>query len=189
MVHVRAEFAFSGTHGRVPAMVGILMAHVGREFAGSRAFLPHVCRREACPVHFCPQFTGFLRTGGRRVPRGRPPALVRPEFRAGVQTRRRRVPARSTASTREGRVRGPPASSRQKCTGAYRQRTHLARVSCGRANSRQECTRGVAPPCGLFLERPVLPQLAFELLEDGNVLLARLADDGKCDRVVICVTH
>ena len=45
MVHVWSEFAFSGTHGRVPAMVGILMAHVGREFAGSRAFLPHVYRR------------------------------------------------------------------------------------------------------------------------------------------------
>ena len=121
MVHVRAEFAFSGTHGRVPAMVGILMAHVGREFAGSRAFLPHVCRREACPVHFCPQFTGPPRTGGRRVPRGRPPVLVRPEFRATVQTRRRRVPARSTARTREGRVCGPAANSRQKCTGGVRQ--------------------------------------------------------------------
>ncbi len=94
-----------------------------------------------------------------------PPVLTWPEFRAGVQTRGRCVPARSTARTREGRVRGPPASSRQ------------------------ECTRGVVPPCGLFLERPVLPQLAFQLLEDRDVLLARLADDGKCDRVVICVTH
>ena len=94
MVHVWSEFAFSGTHGRVPAMVGILMAHVGREFAGSRALRPHVYRREACPVHFCPQFTGPPRTGGRRVPRGRPPVLVRPEFRATVQTRGRSVPAR-----------------------------------------------------------------------------------------------
>ena len=89
-----ADVCRAGTHGRVPAMVGILMAHVGREFAGSCSFLPHVCRREACPVHFCPQFTGPPRTGGRRVPRGRPPVLVRPEFRAGVQTRRRCVPAR-----------------------------------------------------------------------------------------------
>ena len=93
MVHVRAEFAFSGTHGRVPAMVGILMAHVGREFAGSRALRPHVYRREACPVHFCPQFTGPPRTGGRRVPRGAfryssGPSFVQPcKLAAGVYRR------------------------------------------------------------------------------------------------------
>ena len=141
MVHVWPEFAFSGTHGRVPAMVGILMAHVGREFAGSCSFLPHVCRREACPVHFCPQFTGPPRTGGRCVPPRRPPVLTWPEFRAGVQTRGRSVPAPiasvlvwpeftpplqtrgrsvpgyNAARTREGRVYGPPANSRQECTG------------------------------------------------------------------------
>ena len=119
-----------GTHGRVPAMVGILMAHVGREFAGSRALRPHVYRREACPVHFCPQFTRPPRTGGRRVPRGRPPVLVRPEFRAGVQTRGRCVPARSTARTREARAYAGPANSARVCTrnpsAVARTRTDLA---------------------------------------------------------------
>ena len=116
MVHVWPEFAFSGTHGRVPAMVGILMAHVGREFAGSRAFLPHVCRRGVPPVRMRGEFAGRPRTGGRRVPRGRPPVLVRPEFRATVQTRGRSVPGYNTARTREGRVCGPHANSRQECT-------------------------------------------------------------------------
>ena len=141
MAHVRAEFAFSGTHGRVPAMVGILMAHVGREFAGSRTFRPHVCRRGVPPVRMRGEFAGRPRTGARRVPRGRPPVLVRPEFRAGVQTRRRCVPARSTARTREARVHAGHANSRQECTGAYRQRTRLARVYAGPANSARVCTR------------------------------------------------
>ena len=34
------------------------MAHVGREFAGSRAFLPHVCRRGVPPVHMRGEFAG-----------------------------------------------------------------------------------------------------------------------------------
>ncbi len=92
--------------------------------------------------------------------------------------------------TRLPRVSCNRANSRQECTGTHRQRTHGARVYAGHVNSRQECTRGVVPPLWpLLLERPVLPQLAFQLLEDRDVLLARLADDGKCDRVVICVTH
>ena len=81
-----------GTHGRVPAMVGILMAHVGREFAGSRALRPHVYRG------------------------GAPPVLVRPEFRAGVQTRPRSVPAPGTARTREARAYAGPANSARVCT-------------------------------------------------------------------------
>ena len=121
-------------------MVGILMAHIGREFAGSRAFLPHVCRREACPVHFCPQFTGPPRTGGRCVPPRRPPVLTWPEFRAGVQTRGRSVPARSTARTREGRVCGPPANSRSMCTGALLARTRRNPVCRGPASSQPTCT-------------------------------------------------
>ena len=121
-------------------MVGILMAHVGREFAGSRAFLPHVYRRGVPPVHMRGEFAGRPRTGGRRVPRGRPPVLVCSEFRAGVQTRGRRVPARSTARTREGRVYGLPANSASTCTGPGAARTCLARVYGPPANSRQECT-------------------------------------------------
>ena len=122
-------------------MVGILMAHVGREFAGSRAFLPHVYRRGVTSAHMRAEFAGRPRTGARRVPRGRLPVLVRPEFRATVQTRGRSVPApiasvlvwpeftpalqtrgrsvptRSAARTREARVYGPHANSRQECTG------------------------------------------------------------------------
>ncbi len=98
-------------------MVGILMAHVGREFAGSRAFLPHVYRRGVRPVHMRGEFAGRPRTGGGRVPRGAsrhstdpsfvqpcklaagvyrgatPPVLVRAEFADPLQTRRGCVPA------------------------------------------------------------------------------------------------
>ena len=136
---------------------------------------PRVCGIPCVPASRVPAGCD-LRTHEGRV--CRPPANWEPTCTAGAPP-----------GTRPTRVSCGRANSRQKCTGAYRQRTHLARVSCGRANSRQECTRGVVPPCGLFLERPVLPQLAFQLLEDRDVLLARLADDGKCDRVVICVTH
>ena len=133
-------------------MVGILMAHVGREFAGSRAFLPHVCRRGVPPVHMRGEFAGRPRTGARRVPRGRPPVLVWPEFRATVQTRGRSVPGCSVARTREGRVCGPPANSRQKCTGPGAARTCLARVCASPANSRQKCT-------GTGCREPHLPSL------------------------------
>ena len=75
-------------------MVRTFMAHVGREFAGSRALRPHVYRRGVTSAHMRAEFAGRPRTGARRVPRGRPPVLVRPEFRAGVQTRPRSVPAR-----------------------------------------------------------------------------------------------
>ena len=130
MAHVRAELAFSGTHGRVPAMVRTFMAHVGREFAGSRAFLPHVCRREACPVHFCPQFTGPRELGAGVCRGGAPPVLIWPEFRAGVQTRPRSVPAPGTARTREARVYAAPANSARVCTrnpsAVARTRTDLA---------------------------------------------------------------
>ena len=88
-----ADVYRAGTHGRVPVMVRILMAHVGREFAGSRAFRPHVYRRGVPPVHMRGEFAGRPRTGGRRVPPRRLPAPVCPEFRATVQTRRRCVPA------------------------------------------------------------------------------------------------
>ena len=119
-----------GTHGRVPAMVGILMAHVGREFAGSRAFLPHVYRRGVTSAHMRGEFAGRPRTGARRVPRGRPPVLVRLEFRAGVQTRRRCVPAPGTARTREARAYAGPANSARVCTrnpsAVARTRTDLA---------------------------------------------------------------
>ena len=111
-----------------------------------------------------PRVCGVPRVSAPRVPAGRARYTSAPSLRdpckLGVNVYRRPSPAYS---------RGPSLRTP--------------------ANSRQECTRGVVPPCGLFLERPVLPQLAFELLEDGNVLLARLADDGKCDRVVICVAH
>ena len=146
MVHVWPEFAFSGTRQRVPAMVRILMAHVGREFAGSRAFLPHVYRRGVPPVHMRGELAGLPRTGGRRVPRGRLPVPVCPEFRATAQTRPRCVPAPGAARTRGARVYAGPASSRQVCTGAHRQRTRGSRVCAGPANSARVCTRGPAPP-------------------------------------------
>ena len=120
MVHVWPEFAFSGTHGRVPAMVRTFMAHVGREFAGSRTLRPHVYRRGVTSAHMRGEFAGLPRTGGRRVPPRRPPVLTWPEFRATVQTRRRRVPAPGTARTREARVHAGHASSQPMCTGAPR---------------------------------------------------------------------
>ena len=75
-------------------MVGILIAHVGREFAGSRAFLPHVYRRGVPPVHMRAEFAGRPRTGARRVPTRRPPG------------------------TRLARVSCNRANSRQECTSA-----------------------------------------------------------------------
>ena len=89
-VHVEAEFRGS-VQARGRRVRG--RVHFAAQFAGSRAFLPHVCRREACPVHSCPQFTGPPRTGGRRVPRGRPPG------------------------TRPTRVSCGRANSAQECTG------------------------------------------------------------------------
>ena len=72
-------------------MVGILMAHVSREFAGSRAFLPHVYR--AClPVLVRPEFRATVQTRGRSVPGRAPPVLVWPEFTPAMQTRGRIVP-------------------------------------------------------------------------------------------------
>ena len=76
-VHVEAEFRGS-VQARGRRVRG--RVHFAAQFAGSRAFLPHVCRREACPVHFCPQFTGPPRTGGRRVPRGAPRYSSDPSF-------------------------------------------------------------------------------------------------------------
>ena len=125
-----------GTHGRVPAMVGILMAHVGREFAGSRALRPHVYRREACPVHFCPQFTRPPRTGGRRVPRGRPPG-TRP---TRVSCGRANSAQECTGTGHRPHSRGP--SLRRPCklgAGVYpqpeRRRTHPDRP-CGIVRTR-----------------------------------------------------
>ena len=40
-------------------MVGTFMVHVGREFAGSRAFLPHVYRRDVPPVHMRGEFAAY----------------------------------------------------------------------------------------------------------------------------------
>ena len=136
-----------------------------------------------------PRVCGVPCVTSSRVPAGRAPRthdgrVCRPPANWGQA-----CTAGAPPGTRPARVSCNRANSRQECTGTHRQRTHGARVYAGHANSRQECTRGVVPPCGLFLERPVLPQLAFQLLEDWDVLLARLADDGKCDRVVICVTH
>ena len=116
MVHVWPEFAFSGTRRRVPAMVRILMARVGREFAGSRAFLSHVYRRGTPSAHMRAEFAGRPRTGGRCVPPRRLPVPVCPEFRAGVQTRGRCVQAPGAARTRGARVYGASANSRQDCT-------------------------------------------------------------------------
>ena len=49
-------------------MVRTFMAHVGREFAGSRTFLPHVYRRGVRPVHMRAEFADPLQTRGRSVP-------------------------------------------------------------------------------------------------------------------------
>ena len=131
-------------------MVGILMAHVGREFAGSRTLRPHVYRREACPVHFCHQFTGFLQTEGRSVTPRCPPVLVRPEFRADVQTRRRSVPAHSIARTRGARVYAGPESSERVRTQAS------AAPALTRADIAEACKldAGVCPGPGSACTHP-----------------------------------
>ena len=121
-------------------MVWFLMAHVGREFAGSRTLRPHVYRRGVPPVHMGAEFAGRPQTGGRRVPPRRLPVPVRPEFRAAVQTRPRCVPApiasvltwpefRAGLQTRPRCVPAPDAT-----------RTRGARVYGASENSRQDCT-------------------------------------------------